>query len=271
MLAAADFGQLQTARGKQSVMSTGSLEHNSNPLEDYWEAARRPLVSLVFLLPLLVIYEYGVLVHAATAPELIRNGADNWMRSHLQSMGLGHALLLPAIVVAGLMIWHCVGGYSWRIERDMLLGMCAESLLFAFLLIIAGQLQDLAFQQLNWNTLNWNTLSTEPETTRVITYLGAGIYEEFLFRLCLLPLLFGCLRLVRIPQLQAALLAVLVTGLGFSAAHHIGPAAEQIQLFTFTFRALAGCFFAALFYFRGFGITVGCHAAYDLLVGVILV
>jgi len=247
-------------------MLTGPLEHNDDPLEDYWEAARRPLVSLVFLLPLLVIYEFGVLMHAATAPELIRNGADNWMRSHLQSMGLGHALLLPAIVVTGLMVWHCVGGYSWRIERDMLLGMSAESLLFAFLLIIAGQLQDLAFQQ-----LNLNTLSTGPDTARVITYLGAGIYEEFLFRLCLLPLMFACLRLVRIPQLQAAVLAVVVTGLGFAAAHHIGPAAEQFQLFTFTFRAVAGCFFAALFYFRGFGITVGCHAAYDLLVGVILV
>ncbi|MEO1995573.1 MAG: CPBP family intramembrane glutamic endopeptidase [Planctomycetaceae bacterium] len=248
-------------------MLTAPLEDNQNLIEDYWEAARRPLVSLIFLLPLLVIYEYGVLVHAAAAPELIRNGADNWMRSHLQSIGLGHALLLPAIVVAGLLIWHCIGGYSWRIERDMLLGMCAESLLFAFLLIIAGQLQDLAFQQLNLKTLS----TGHPDTARVITYLGAGIYEEFLFRLCLLPLMFGCLRLLRIPKLQAAVLAVLVTGIGFAAAHHVGPAAENFQLFTFTFRAVAGCFFAALFHFRGFGITVGCHAAYDLLVGVILV
>jgi hypothetical protein len=29
-------------------------------------------------------------------------------------------------------------------------------------------------------------------------------------------------------------------------------------------------FFAAVFLMRGFGITVGCHAAYDLLVGVLL-
>jgi hypothetical protein len=33
---------------------------------------------------------------------------------------------------------------------------------------------------------------------------------------------------------------------------------------------LAGLFFAGLFVLRGFGITVGTHAAYDLLVGLLL-
>jgi membrane protease YdiL (CAAX protease family) len=62
----------------------------------------------------------------------------------------------------------------------------------------------------------------------------------------------------------------LVTSLMFSLAHYVGPTAETMVLFTFTFRALAGVFFAALFVTRGFGITVGCHAAYDLLVGVLM-
>jgi hypothetical protein len=41
-------------------------------------------------------------------------------------------------------------------------------------------------------------------------------------------------------------------------------------LFSFVFRATAGVFFAGLFVVRGFGITVGSHAAYDLLVGILI-
>ena len=65
-------------------------------------------------------------------------------------------------------------------------------------------------------------------------------------------------------------MALLATSLLFSAAHYVGPAADTFSLFSFTFRLLAGLFFAVLFVIRGFGVTAGCHAAYDVLVGVLL-
>jgi membrane protease YdiL (CAAX protease family) len=103
-----------------------------------------------------------------------------------------------------------------------------------------------------------------------VTYIGAGIYEEVLFRLCLLPLCFGFFRLARLEKNWAAVLAILSTSLAFSLAHYVGATGEPFQLFSFAFRTLAGLVFAALFVLRGFGISVGCHAAYDLLVGVML-
>ena len=66
------------------------------------------------------------------------------------------------------------------------------------------------------------------------------------------------------------MLAVVSTSLLFSLAHHVGPTGEALRLFPFTFRTLAGLFFAGLFVVRGFGITVGTHAAYDLLVGLLM-
>ena len=39
----------------------------------YWQQSRRPLVSLVFVLPLLVIYEGGVL---ALGPDALHNGVE---------------------------------------------------------------------------------------------------------------------------------------------------------------------------------------------------
>jgi hypothetical protein len=233
---------------------------------DYWDQTRRPLVCLVFLAPLLVFYEAGVLWLGGGRPDAIRNGADFWMRGGLEQLGLGHPLLLPALVVAGLLVWHKAGKYPWRVPPDTLAGMAAESLLFAFFLVVIGQTTDFVFQSLGGPV----ALSVDSPAAQAITYLGAGIYEEVMFRLCLLPACYGLFRLSGLAVRSAATLAALATGLAFSLAHYVGPAAEELQLFSFTFRALAGVFFAALFFLRGFGITVGCHAAYDVLVGILL-
>jgi hypothetical protein len=56
---------------------------------------------------------------------------------------------------------------------------------------------------------------------------------------------------------------------GASAAHYVGPLGDTFDLYGFTFRAVAGLFFALLFLVRGFGIAAGTHAAYDMLVGLL--
>ena len=113
---------------------------------------------------------------------------------------------------------------------------------------------------------------TEAATfARALGYVGAGIYEEVLFRLALLPASIAVLRQPVKLRAWATPLAVLATSLLFSAAHHAGPSGEPFDLFRFCFRALAGGIFAGLFVLRGFGITAGSHALYDLLVGVLLV
>jgi hypothetical protein len=147
--------------------------------------------------------------------------------------------------------------------------MLAESLLLAIGLIALGRLHQLVFDlqaSVDEQVLSLMT----PETVRAVTYVGAGVYEEVLFRLCLIPVACLALRMLEFPPRLAALMAALMTSFLFAIAHHVGPAADAFSLFSFTFRAAAGLFFAAVFLLRGFGITVGCHAAYDLLVGVLL-
>jgi hypothetical protein len=50
----------------------------TNFAETYWHRTRRPLPSLLFLLPLLTLYEFGVLWIGGHDPEALRNGADSW-------------------------------------------------------------------------------------------------------------------------------------------------------------------------------------------------
>ena len=254
--------ELRTKPGLVPAARAASVEG----MPEYWLDSRRPLAALVFLAPLLLIYEVGVLWLGGPDPGAIRNGADCWIRYGFEQIGLDQAWLPPALIVSGLLLWHRYAGDTWRISGETLVGMLAESLLFAFFLVVIGQMTDFVFQ-----SLGSPTLSVGPSAAaRAITFVGAGIYEELLFRLCLLPACFGLFRLTGTSTNWAAVLAVLTTSLTFSMAHYVGPAADEMRLFSFTFRTLAGAFFATLFCLRGFGITVGCHAAYDLLVGVLL-
>jgi len=67
----------------------------------------------------------------------------------------------------------------------------------------------------------------------------------------------------------ALLLAIVLTSLLFSAAHYVGPSGAPLRWFRFVFRFVAGAFFATLFVYRGFGIAVGTHAGYDIVIGLL--
>ncbi len=84
---------------------------------DYWDEARTPLSSLLFLLPLIAIYELGVLAMGQDQPDALRNGADFWMRSLLTRAG-AEQVLLPVIVIGLLLGWHLLrkirGAFGWK-------------------------------------------------------------------------------------------------------------------------------------------------------------
>lgn len=243
---------------------------------DYWQQSRRPWPSLVFLMPMLIAYELGVIWVGGANAAKIRSGADVWLRGGLEAIGLGVGWLPPLLVVVGLLTWQWIERHPWRVSAEMLAGMFAESVVFAFLLLLLGQLQSRVFSLTDTNLGGMHCIAaltpTEAATfARALGYVGAGIYEEVLFRLALLPASIALLRQPVVLRAWATPLAVLVTSLLFSAAHHAGPSGEPFDLFRFCFRALAGGIFAGLFVLRGFGITAGSHALYDLLVGVLLV
>ncbi len=234
---------------------------------DYWEQTRQPFSSLVFVLPILFLYEAGVALQGASGAASLRNGADHWLRQGLLSLGLEATFVLPSLLVLLLTLWHLRTGDRRRFSLEAYAGMGAESLLFAVLLIVVGQTQDLLFQKISLSSL---MLSISPRVELAIGYLGAGLYEEFLFRLVLLSSLFLGLRQCRVPRGWSMSVAVIASSLLFAAAHYVGPAGDDYTHFGFTFRALAGFYFAGLYVFRGFGIAVGAHAAYDLIVGLSL-
>ena len=128
-----------------------------SPLQRYCQESRRSLISLVFVAPLLVIYEVGVLLPGSPP---IRNGADVWLRQLLQFVGFGQYLLLPLLTCGILLGWHHLSQESWRIRWSVLWGMLLESLLFAVLLIVLANVQHALFDQL---LLNVTCATTESQ------------------------------------------------------------------------------------------------------------
>jgi membrane protease YdiL (CAAX protease family) len=95
--------------------------------------------------------------------------------------------------------------------------------------------------------------------------LGAGIYEELLFRVILVSgLAWMARKAFGWRTTTAALFAVGGGALIFSAFHYIGPYADRLELGSFTFRAVAGVLLSGLYLLRGFGITAWTHAMYDV-------
>jgi hypothetical protein len=241
--------------------------------ESYWELSRTPLTSMVFTLPLVLAYEGGVLLLGRGSP---RNGADVWLRHLLDALGFGQYFLLPLLTVVGLLAWQFLAHDRWRVSMAALPGMAAECTLWAVVLIGIGRLQQSLwpFQpgllewellQLNGNAwFGWNAV-----LARLVGYCGAGLYEEVLFRLLMLPIAVWAFERLGCSTLAAGFCALLLSSLLFSGAHYVGPLGDTFTLYSFTFRAVAGLFFALLFLLRGFGIAAGTHFFYDVLVGLI--
>jgi membrane protease YdiL (CAAX protease family) len=236
--------------------------------KDYFQATRHPWPILIVMLPLLIAYESGVLIIGGAKSETLRNGADAWMRWALQSFGMGHLIVAPMLIAIVFAIWS----YVRRADRpEGLLTVCTGMTLecFLFALVLWGLSHAFApFLEVVGVPLGIS-VEIDPLVTRIITFVGAGIYEEILFRLILFSGLAWLLRLSAMPKWGAIAAAVVVSSLLFAAAHHVGPFGEKMDSYVFLFRMMAGVYFAVLFHFRGFGIAAGAHACYDVLVGLV--
>lgn len=233
---------------------------------EYWRESRRPLASLAMVLPLLLLYEGGVVVLGEQA---VRNGADVWLRQFLDQLGLSQYFLLPALTIGLLLAWHHTTHDRWKLSAGVVYVMGAECAVLGFVLLVVGRLQAWAVQQ-QWLPLaetHWALAERGRIAGRLLGFMGAGVYEEMLFRLLLLPVV--AFLMVRLLSAQGAAVAatVILTSLIFSAAHYLGPYGDVWTAFSFCFRFAAGAFFAVLFVYRGFGIAAGTHALYDIYVG----
>ena len=237
-------------------------------MRSYLELSRTHSYSVLFALPLLLLYEAGAAWVAGTQEAPLRNGADVLLRALLAAGGVHTTLAFTAVLVAA-------GGFLVLAERrrkrnppelrgGVFAGMLAESALYALLFgVVVGTATQWVLGGVRL-AADGGVLSRVSPVQGVVLSLGAGIYEELLFRVLLAGGLFVLFRQGGLPRLRSGVFAALLSALAFSAFHYLGPYGDPWDLSSFTFRFLAGLAFSVLFLVRGFGIAAWTHALYDV-------
>lgn len=250
---------------------TNTEGHDPEPAYLWWSA--RPLHVLAFLLPIIIAYEVGAarFLTDATQASIETIRAHRLLTDAFAVFGVS-GLYLPAIlIVAVLGVWHLMTGDPWRVRPRVLAGMAIESCAWSVPMIVTALLASAVLSlglahpaaapqapspplgQLSWPAL-------------VTVSLGAGIYEELLFRLVAITLVYTILAdLVGVPKAWAWGGAITAAAFAFALYHdEAWGDAGQVLWRDAAYFTIAGAVFGGIFAWRGFAIVVAVHALMDV-------
>ena len=229
-------------------------------MSNYWRYSRSAYYSAVAALPLLVIYEI-LIVLSQSRYWGIRNAADVWVRTFLMAFDLQAQHITFVLIGISLALIPIAKSRARgiKLKANYFALMFAECL--AFSLVLGVLLQSI---------LRLGGLSSGGPGSGLMQNLalsvGAGLFEEIIFRVILLNLLFLLLSPLLQKKVVAAVVSVLLASFLFSLSHYVGTMADTWQLYSFMFRWAAGLLFTVLYFVRGFAITAYTHALYDIWV-----
>jgi membrane protease YdiL (CAAX protease family) len=225
-------------------------------MSPYHHSTRGAYYGAVAAVPLLAAYEALLYLADTPARPQLRNAADVWLRTLLASLGASPA----QATLAGLLLVLLAIPALRRRETPLV------PRYFAFALLEAAGYSAALFAA--------SALLPAPPAAMppgislaegIALSLGAGLFEEFVFRVVLVTGLLWAARVI-FPRPLAVALAVLGAAFLFALAHYVGPFGEPFAAPGFLFRWAAGLVFTLLYTVRGFAVTAYTHALYDLWV-----
>ena len=230
----------------------------------YWREVRAPRYSVTFAFPLLAAYEALAFLLSRFDQVAVRNGADVLLKRMFGAVGGGNGLAVFGALLIGVGLTLVIRDLrrARSLHPGWFLLMAAEAcgfgLAFGF---VAGTLTGIL--------LAVPPLAGTSLPVQLMVSLGAGIYEELLFRVLLVSgLVLVARRVFRWSPPAASGFAILLGAIIFSAFHYVGVYGDRFTLGSFVFRAVAGVLFSGLYLLRGFGITAWTHALYDIFLAI---
>lgn len=259
-------------------MSTARRERGRNAAKraasgSYFDRSRQPLEILALVAPLVVLYEVGLLYSLRGTQGTLTNAAHEGLFRFFYSFGIDATrlslptLALPAaVVVIVLLVWQILSRRPWTVHLPTVGGMALEGVMCAFPLLVVAQI------------ISRVGIPATPDALgaldvfgKVTMSIGAGIYEELVFRMILLALLHAVLvDLFRIEAKWGTTIAVVGSAVLFALYHPLRDSTGVVLWQRAAFFAIAGLYFGVVYIVRGFGIAVGAHSAYDIAVVVFL-
>ncbi len=225
------------------------------PRFGYIKASRSPLYACINACILLCLYEAILNVSELGSPH-VRNLSDLWFRTILLAFHISYHTSF--FIFFG--ICFCLGLFFFIKTRQpvsiyYLSFILMEACVWAWLIYMFSSISHYFPLSLQTNKF-----------TSIGLAIGAGLFEELLFRVLLMQ---GLVKINTyfIKSLTINyVLAVTISAFLFSASHHIGNGAYIFTWHSFFFRFLAGLFFSGLYSVRGFSVTAYTHMWYDIFV-----
>jgi membrane protease YdiL (CAAX protease family) len=220
--------------------------------DSYFERTSRPFYAAIFLLPFIIFYEIGTIAINTDVlmSSQVRVVAFVWLQNFLEYLGFASKFAWVAPPIAVLVILFSLqiaSRKSWKLWPQDLWQMAAESIILAIPLIVLslflitttvpkkeqGQTAAAAVTKIQFVNsaaapAGAGTVGEAKgaESTNmladIVTGIGAGIYEELVFRLILISVLVILLADVGgMSQNRAIVISVVISAALFSAHHHI--------------------------------------------------
>jgi hypothetical protein len=217
-------------------------------------------------LPLFLTYQSLAVLSPPGAEGSLRNGADVILQELATRIAgpRGPLILLAVITGVGL----------WLVFRDLRAHRDIRIIVFGLMLaetVVLAVVFGVAVTAVTSGLVRPTALIVQAAVAnlgtgdRLMLSLGAGLYEELLFRVLVVgTLAWVGRRLLGWRPLVAGLTAALIGAVVFSMFHYVGQFGDEFRVYSFVFRTIAGLAFSALFLLRGFGITAWTHALYDV-------
>mgnify|MGYP001257860701 CR=1 FL=1 len=219
--------------------------------------------SYLIALPLLIMYEVFILISQPDADQFVRLSTDIWIKWIFASLGFNTLKFTAAIVlIMGIVIYFKERTNPVKIYGRYFIYMILESIFYAIILaiLISG------FVGYIFNADANSSIAGLTKFQQLALSLGAGLYEELVFRVLLVYGLIIVLGWLGFNKGWKQAAAMIIAALLFSAVHYVGSFGDQFTLSSFMFRFLFGLALNGLLIYRGFGIAAWTHSMYDVIV-----
>lgn len=230
-------------------------------MRHYLDYTRTAWFSYLAVLPLLLLYQILVVVANFNQPRVIVNGSDAFLGGLLAMFGLkGWMSWLIGAAIVGLILYRREGKSAAPARPSYFWWLLAESSVYALLfgavvaLLTVGLFPFVAHLAAG-ESVTW--------MQELAVRVGAGLYEELMFRLLLTGGLISLFTWFGLARPAVIFWAILISSVLFSLFHHM-PGGEPFHLGAALFRFVAGVVLAGLYAARGFGVTAWTHSLYDI-------
>ena len=226
----------------------------------YLTTTRTGTYGFLSALPLLVLYEVMITAANTGSALPVRISSEIWLKQIVALTGGTGLWIVTGVVVAiGAAILFMERKKNVPIRASYFAGIVAESAVYA--VVVAALVSRMVAAVL------LSAPSPQPQHdlwTQLALSIGAGLYEELVFRVLLVGGLFWLLKRMTSGQTAAYVIAAVLGALLFSFVHYIGAFGDPFALDSFAFRFLFGLALNVLFLLRGFGVAAWTHALYDV-------